>query len=197
MSVPIQELLDRLCWRDANARDSAALELFRIGSAPAERAIEPWLADSEFAGLLGNAPEATVGVAVFPEVFEKIRAANGSPRLTEVPPDQDALEFELQFSNGARIDVLTSRDPGGSGAIARFLRKFSEGVQQVEFRCRDVDRATRILQEKFAVRAIYPATRHGAGATRVNFFLVPCASGEKVLIELYEPGRKPPEYLSS
>jgi len=35
-------------------------------------------------------PKTTVGIAVQPELFRQIRAANGSPRLAEVPPDQDA-----------------------------------------------------------------------------------------------------------
>lgn len=187
MSADIHEFLDQLCSRDSVIRESAAGELFRAGVARANPAIEAWLADCEFSALLGKRPEATVGVAVSPERFDKIRAANGSPRLADVPPDQDALEFELNFGNGVRLDVLTSHDPGKSGAIAKFLKRFGEGVQQVEFRCHAVGRATQILREKFNVSSIYPETRAGAGATRVNFFLVSSPSGEKVLIELYEP----------
>ena len=86
-----------------------------------------------------------------------------------------------------KADVLTARDPQGSGAIAKFLGKFGEGVQQVEFRCSSVDRAARILREKFGVHAIYPQARPGANNTRVNFFLVPSPISGKVLIELYEP----------
>ena len=82
--------------------------------------------------------------------------------------------------------MLTTREPGGSGAIARYLAKFGEGVQQVEFRCENVDRATEILKEQFDVKPVYPATRPGADGTRVNFFLVPTPAGGKVLIELYE-----------
>jgi hypothetical protein len=84
------------------------------------------------------------------------------------------------------LDILTSRAPGGDGAIAKYLAKFGEGIQQVEFRCEDVDRATGILKEKFDVKAIYPETRAWADGTRMNFFLVPTAEGRKVLIELYE-----------
>jgi hypothetical protein len=60
-------------------------------------------------------------------------------------------------------------------------------VQQVEYRCSNVDRATEILKEKLRAGGIYPATRPGADGTRVNFFLVPSPDGGKVLIELYEP----------
>ena len=53
--------------------------------------------------------------------------------LADVPPDQDALEFEIEFPTGVRLDILTTREPAGAGAIARFLQKFGEGIQQVEF----------------------------------------------------------------
>ena len=84
------------------------------------------------------------------------------------------------------MDILTSRAPGGYGAIAKYLAKFGEGVQQVEFRCLDVDRATEILKEKFGIAPVYPETRAGADGTWVNFFLVAVPGGGKILIELYE-----------
>jgi len=84
------------------------------------------------------------------------------------------------------MDVLTTKDPAGAGAIAKFLQKFGEGIQQVEFLCKDVDRATQLLRENFGVKAVYPATRAGADGTRVNFFLVAAPDEGKVLIELYE-----------
>jgi hypothetical protein len=87
--------------------------------------------------------------------------------------------------------VLTTREPGGSGAIARYLAKLGEGVQQVEFGCENVDRATEILKEQFDVKPVYPATRPGADGTRVNFFLVPTSAGGKVLIELCEAPAAP------
>ncbi len=122
-----------------------------------------------------------MGLAVQRETFSKIRAAHSVSRLAEVPSDQDAEEFELHFANGVSLDILTSRAPGGDGAIARYLGKFGEGVQQVEFRCSNVDRATEILKEKFGVSAVYPETRPGADGTRVNFFLMPVPGGGKVL----------------
>jgi hypothetical protein len=106
--------------------------------------------------------------------------------LAEVPPDQDAEEFELHFPNGIGLDVLTTKNPGGSGAIAKYLAKFGEGVQQVEYRCENVDRAAAILKQEFGVTPVYPTTRPGADGTRVNFFLVTTPDEQKVLIELYE-----------
>ncbi len=91
----------------------------------------------------------TVGVAVQPVNFERLRSANGSPRLADVPPDQDAREFELHFEHEISLDILTTREPGGTGAIARFLSKSGEGIQQVELTVHDVDRATEILRARF------------------------------------------------
>jgi len=124
---------------------------------------------------------------VRPETFAAIRKANCWTKLAEVPPDQHASEFELHFEGQISLDVLTSRVPDSDGAIAKFLAKFGEGIQQVEFQCTDVGRATAILRENFGIAAIYPETRPGANGTRVNFFLVPAADGKKILIELYEP----------
>jgi hypothetical protein len=187
MSSSISSLIEGLCSENEDSRESAARELFRLGRAPADLAAQTWWADAELSSLFDPIPQVTVGVAVLPERFAQIRAANGSPRLADVPPDQDAREFELHFPDSIHLDILTTSQPGGAGAIAKFLGKFGEGVQQVEFRCKNVDRATQILKEKFGVSAIYPATRDGADGTRVNFFLVASPGNGKVLIELYEP----------
>lgn len=187
MSSPLASAIADLSSTDPVMRSAAAIEIYRRGRAPADRAIYIWWTNPEFAALFGSNPAVTVGLAVKRETFARIRAAHDSPPLASVPPDQDAEEIELHFPNGISLDVLTTRDPEGSGAIAKFLAKFGEGVQQVEFRCSGVDRATRILQDKFGVQSVYPQTRSGANNTRVNFFLVPSPVSGKVLIELYEP----------
>jgi hypothetical protein len=191
MSSPLNTAIAGLCAAEASARESAAAEIFATGRAAAKHAAESWRSDPELSGLLlGAKPESTVGLAVQRETFSKIRTAHSVSRLADVPSDQDAEEFELHFANGVSLDILTSRAPGGDGAIARYLGKFGEGVQQVEFRCTNVDRATEILKEKFGVSAVYPETRPGADGTRVNFFLMPVPGGGKVLIELYESAAK-------
>jgi hypothetical protein len=128
----------------------------------------------------------TIGIAVNPGTFEKICAANGSPRMADVPADQDAKEFELEIDERVTLDVLTSREAGGSGAIARYLQKFGQGIQQIELYVRDVDHATEILKSTFALQPIYPATRSGADRTRVNFFLATTPDAKKLLVELVE-----------
>jgi hypothetical protein len=188
MKELLRRAIEGMSSPDSEARVIAATEIHRIGRELADHAVYPWWSDAELKSLLGNGnPFVTVGLAVSPERFERIREASGTPRLAEVPPDQDALEFELHLPGGLSMDVLTTREASGDGAIAKFLQKFGEGIQQVEFRCSDVDRATQILKEKFALQPVYPATHAGADGARVNFFLVAAPDANKTLIELYEP----------
>jgi hypothetical protein len=196
-SAELEALILGLSAPELANRERVARELFRRGRELARGPVTHWLSDSEFAANLvldaSHFPETTVGLAVTPENFERIRAANGSPRLADVPPDQDAREFELHFEQGVRLDILTTRAPEATGAIARYLQKFGEGIQQVELSTRNVDRATEILRSRFGVQPIYPATRAGADGTRVNFFLVASPEKGKILIELVEsakPDRK-------
>ena len=192
MSRPeeLASLIRRLGDAEPGEREKAASEIFQQGVELAGAATAKWLADAELAGLFVmrefNSPETTVGLAVERENFSRIRIANGSPRLAGVPPDQDAEEFELHFERGVRLDLLTTKDPQGAGAIAGFLQKFGEGIQQIELLVREVDRATEILRYRFDLEPIYAKTRAGADGTRVNFFLAPTPHGKKVLIELVE-----------
>lgn len=191
MGNPLSEAVAGLSSAAPSARKAAAEEVYRLGRAVAGIAVANWWSDEELSALLlAPNPVITVGVAVPREAFNRIRIANGTPRLAEVPPDQDAEEFELHFAEEISLDLLTTREPGGDGALARYLSKFGEGVQQVEFRCMNVDRATEILKEKFKIAPVYPATRAGADGTRVNFFLVASPDGGKVLIELYQAASK-------
>ncbi len=182
------EWIAALSSPEDGARAAAARQIYAVGRSLADSAIQRWRQNDEFVRLLGKDPEMTVGLAVRPETFAQIREANGWPQLAEVPPEQDASEFTLRFEADTTLDVLTSRDPEGSGAIAKFLSKLGEGIQQVEFRCSDVNRATAILRDQFAVIPVYPEARSGADGTLVNFFLAGAADSKKVLIELYEPG---------
>jgi hypothetical protein len=188
--LDIPSFLSSLGSPEPAERERAARALFESGTMLARDAISRWLEFPPLAALLtGEVPgglEITVGIAVQTETFDRLQAANGSPRLADVPPDQDAKEFELEFQGGVRLDILSTRQPGGGGAIDRFLGKFGEGIQQIEIVVRDLDRATDALREHFSIAPIYPAARGGADGTRVNFFLVPTGDGGKVLIEFVE-----------
>jgi len=181
-----REWIEVLFSEDAGARARAAKQIYAFGGERATQAVKNWWKNSELAALCGPEPQATVGLAVRPETFAQIRAAHNFPRLAEVPPEQDASEFELHFDGGIALDILTTREPESSGAIAKFLAKQGERVQQVEFRCADVNRATAILREQFGITSVYPQKRPGADNTQVNFFLVPVSDSSKMLIELYE-----------
>ena len=199
---PTPKYIHRLTSEEPRQRAQAAEYLFSDGTGRILGWISDLEKDEEFRNLLvqeqferpygdGNPqPRLTVGIAVLPETFDKIRAANGSLPLAETPPDQDVLEFELEFSGDylqpPRLDILTTKALSGGGATARFLEKFGEGIQQVEIDVTDVDRATEILRTRFQFEPIYPATRPGANRTRVNFFLATAWNGKKVLAELVE-----------
>ncbi|MGD0965147.1 MAG: hypothetical protein ABSA57_14745 [Candidatus Acidiferrales bacterium] len=193
MSDPNDELprlIRCLSDPDSAARETAATEIFARGCELARPAVERWLADEELARCLvlgaSRTPEETVGLAVMPDTFESIRGAFGSPPLADVPPDQDALEFEVSRTPGFRLDILTTAQRQGAGAIARFLRKFGEGIQQIELLVRSVENAAQILRARFGIMPLFPAPRAGASGRRVNFFLLPLPAGGKVLIELVE-----------
>lgn len=183
-AASIADLMLCLTSPEGGVRAGAANEFYRRGQELAEEAIATWRRDSEIGALICQ--HATVGIAVTPERFAAVRSALGNPHLAHVPPGQDAQEFEWNVGEGVQLDILTTREPDGAGAIARFLAKFGEGIQQVEFLTLDVERATEMIRSRLGVAAIYPATRAGAGGTRVNFILASTAGGKKVLIELVE-----------
>jgi hypothetical protein len=190
----------QLADSDPEKRSTSAMRLYMEGSNLCTPLLRQWIADPEFRELalpsapplaLDSAePSTVVGIAVEPETFRKIREANNCPALAEVPPEQDAVEFELHFEDHIDLDILTTREPGGTGAIAKFLSKLGEGIQQIEIYVRDVDRATEILRSRFGLNPVYPQTRPGSGGTRINFFLAALPTGNKVLIELVEATTK-------
>jgi hypothetical protein len=186
MSSPLSNAIAGLCSSDLSKRIAAANEIYGLGRSLADRATQGWRNNAKFSELLGADPTVTVGLAVERDTFTRIRNANGAPRLAQVPPDQDAEEFELHFPGKISLDILTTREPEGTGAIARYLAKLGEGIQQVEYRCTDLERATAVLRQELAVTPVYPESRAGADGTRVNFFLVPAPGAGKVLIELYQ-----------
>ena len=179
----LKDAIAKLSSERAAERREGASWLYIEGCRLADSATRAVCEDTEFAPLLRG--KSTVGVAVHPHTFVKIREANGEPRLADIPPDVDAMEFELHLGT-ASLDILTSRAPDEEGAIANYLRKFGEGIQQVEYFVRDVDYATHVLRRRFGVEMIYPRARPGADNSRVNFFLATTPFGKKVLIELVE-----------
>ena len=190
----LAQLIDHLSANDGAVREQAARKIFALGLARVEPSVGGWLADPDLADCFifdrldtgVRFPRTTVGVAIEPGTFTQILAAYGSPHLADVPADLDAREFEICIGGTVRLDILTTRDRDADGAIARYLRKHGEGIQQVELSVLNVDRATQLLRERFGLAPVYPRSRVGANRTRVNFFLVPVQQGNKLLIELVE-----------
>jgi methylmalonyl-CoA/ethylmalonyl-CoA epimerase len=184
----MQNLIAQLESASREDREAAARELYRAGRARGEQATAAWWAVEELRSLFTGV--ITVGLAVEEARFAAIRAAWGEPPLADVPPEQDAQEFEVEAHGAAgftaQLDILTSRTSDPNGAIRKFLSKNGEGIQQVEFDVKDVDRACAIVRDLLGVKFVYPQTRPGAGGTRVNFFLASAADGGRVLIELVE-----------
>lgn len=197
-SGEISNWIENLADAQALRRANAGLRLYVHGVSLFLPLLTRWVDDLSFRELTlpysrnaeeqkKNGPSTiVVGVAVHPELYERIFVANGSPHLAEVPADQDAREFELEMDDAVKLDVLTTREPGGEGAIARYLRKFDQGIQQIELYVRSVDGATEILAANFGLQPIYPSTRPGADNTRVNFFLATTPDAKKLLVELVE-----------
>jgi len=187
IATTLPDWIAQLASPQAEERRAAAAFCYREGSQLGEAAIATWSKDVDFDEEICGPP--TVGIAVHPQRFEAIRTAMGSPALAMVPPEQDAAEFELHLETRQGeiwLDILTTRAPGKGGALDRFLAKFSEGIQQVEYPVKNVDHASALLRERFAAQPIYPQTRPGANGTRVNFFLAATPEGKKVLVELVQ-----------
>src|SRR5260370_13296013 len=152
MSSPLAQSIADLSSADESKRLAAAGDIYRLGRAIAGSAVSEWWADSELAALLHGPNSAiTVGLAVQRDTFGRIRVANGTPRPPGVPPDQDAEEFELDFVGGISLDILTTREPGGPGAIAKYLARFGEGIHRGKYRSVNVEPPPPSLKENLQV----------------------------------------------
>jgi len=180
----IRDWVEELASPDAGRRAAAAVRLDRAGREMVEELFAGWKQDPEFAVLVTGEP--IVGVAVPPDLFERIRQECGEPPLADVPEEQSTAEFELE-ADGVYLDILTPVD--GAGAIQKFLDRFGPGIQQAELPVANVAVATQILSERLGLSPVYPEPRAGANGTRVNFFLADKPGGGKVLIELFETKR--------
>ncbi len=187
----LMAFIGALADSNPSVRAEAAAEIFGRGRDLARAAVAKWLTDNTLLNCFvldaSRFPEATVGLAVEPAHFELIWRACGCAPLADVPPDQDAREFELEFPNGARLDILTTGASETHGAMARHLQRFGESIQQIELLATSVDEATRLLRSRLGLVPVFPETRAGANGSRVNFFLVPTSENKKVLIEIVEP----------
>ena len=180
--MDLREAVESLASPDLGRRATGGVQLYRAGRDLTDQLFGQWKQDPQFAVLVTGEP--VVGVAVPPDLFERIRRQMNIGHVADVPPEQCTAEFELRVE-GILLDILTPVD--GDGAIQKFLDRFGPGVQQVELPVSDVAAATEILKTRFQLQPVYPEPRPGSDGTRVNFFLAPAAKGKKVLVELFQP----------
>ena len=103
----------------------------------------------------------------------------------EVNEEQGVREAMLAVgSSGHRLQLLAPLSE--DSAIARFLERSGEGVQQVAYGVEDVEEVSAVLRER-GLRLLYDAPRRGTAGSRINFVHPKDAGG--VLVELVEaPG---------
>ncbi len=130
-----------------------------------------------------------VGVAV-PDLDEAIafyRDTFGMQLLhEETNEEQKVREAMVGVGDPAAphacIQLLAPLDE--TSTIAKFLDRNGPGMQQLAYRVRDVEEATRVLRER-GVRTVYAEPRRGTSESRINF-LHPKDTGG-ILIELVQP----------
>ena len=155
----IAQWIHDLAGSDERARIESAMRLYLAGVSLCTPLLSRWVSDPEFRELTlpgrptGEAharpqPSAIiVGIAVRPETFQHIRAANNSPRLADVPADQDALEFELHLDASLEFDILTTREPGGPARFHATCKSSVKASSRSKFTS-----AMWIAQRKFCAR---------------------------------------------
>ncbi len=101
----------------------------------------------------------------------------------EVNEEQGVREVMLAVGDSdARVQLLAPLHP--DSAIARFLDRRGEGLQQVAYRVDDIDAVSAQLRER-GTRLLYDEPRRGTAGSRINFVHPQDAHG--VLVELVEP----------
>jgi len=130
-----------------------------------------------------------VGVAVpdLDAAIEFYRQAFGMSCVhEEVNEEQGVREAMLAVGDpaGPRIQLLAPLRP--DSAIAKFLERNGQGVQQVAYTVADVEASAAALRAR-GLRLLYDQPRRGTGGSRINFVHPKDAGG--VLVELVEPPR--------
>jgi len=126
-----------------------------------------------------------VGIAV-PDLDEAIAFYRDTFGIVsvheEVNEDQGVREAMLAVGDGAtRIQLLAPISP--TSAIAKFLDRNGQGIQQLAYTVDDVEAVSAQLRAK-GLRLLYDAPRRGTANSRINFVHPKDAAG--VLVELVE-----------
>lgn len=87
-----------------------------------------------------------------------------------------------QREQNAQIQLLAPLKEDSS--IGKFLARNGQGMQQLAYRVKDLDRVSEVLRGH-GLRLLYPEAKIGTGGSRINFVHPKDARG--VLLELVEP----------
>lgn len=87
-----------------------------------------------------------------------------------------------QLAENAQIQLLAPLNENST--IAKFLDRNGQGMQQLAYRVKDLDKVSEILRER-GVRLLYPEAKRGTNDSRINFCHPKDTGG--VLLELVEP----------
>jgi methylmalonyl-CoA/ethylmalonyl-CoA epimerase len=102
---------------------------------------------------------------------------------TEENEEQGVREAMLEVGNsGSYVQLLAPLR--ADSAIAKFLERSGEGVQQVAYAVDDIEATSRSLRHA-GVRLLYDQPKPGTAGSRINFVHPKDAGG--VLVELVEP----------
>ena len=102
---------------------------------------------------------------------------------TEVNEEQGVREAMLEVGNsGSYIQLLAPLR--ADSAIAKFLERSGEGVQQVAYAVDDIEATSHSLRDA-GLRLLYDQPKPGTAGSRINFVHPKDAGG--VLVELVEP----------
>jgi methylmalonyl-CoA/ethylmalonyl-CoA epimerase len=105
------------------------------------------------------------------------------PVHAEVNEEQGVREAMLAVGeSGSCIQLLAPLNE--ESAIAKFLARNGQGIQQLAYRVADIDAVSQTLRER-GVRLLYDVPKRGTAGSRVNFVHPKDAGG--VLVELVEP----------
>ena len=108
----------------------------------------------------------------------------------EVNEEQGVAEAMLgtgeQGEENAKIQLLAPLRP--DSAIGKFLDRNGQGIQQLAYRVKDLDKVSQVLRAR-GMRLLYPEAKRGTAGSRINFVHPKDARG--VLLELVEPAVDP------
>lgn len=127
-----------------------------------------------------------VGIAVpdLDDALEFYRSTFGLHSVHEEVNEEQGVREAMLSVGGSDTQIQLLAPLSSESAIAAFLERNGQGIQQLAYRVADIETASATLRER-GMRLLYDAPRRGTADSRVNFVHPKDAGG--VLVELVEP----------